>query len=99
MTIPDAIINQMKCIIYNDGHFAIEPIQMNCGANGCKKCINESKDDLIKCFGCKGEHQKKDLINLPINKLGETMVHTYLYDLLEYVDNSLKNISASISGI
>ena len=99
MPIPEAILNQMKCGILNDGHIAIEPIQLSCGANGCKKCISSSKDDVIKCFACNGEHQKRDVINSPINKLGETMVHTFLNDLLEYVDNSLKKSSDLISGI
>jgi hypothetical protein len=33
MPIPEAILNQMKCCFFNDGHIAIEPIIASCGGN------------------------------------------------------------------
>ena len=39
MPIPEAILNQIKCCFLNDGHIAVEPIYVNCGAHACKKCV------------------------------------------------------------
>jgi hypothetical protein len=45
MAIPDQVLNLMKCCFSNDGHIAIEPIPVSCGATAQaleKKCnINE----------------------------------------------------------
>jgi hypothetical protein len=39
MPIPEAILNQMKCCLFNDVHIAIEPILVSCGSSVCKKCV------------------------------------------------------------
>jgi hypothetical protein len=97
MSIPEAILNQMKCCFLNDGHIAIEPLIINCGGNVCKKCVVDYNEDVFKCFSCKENHKKVDLKKAPINKLAESMVHTFLNDLFEYVDTILKN--CSVKGI
>ena len=39
MSIPKEVLNELKCCFFNDGHIAIEPIFIDCGATGCKECI------------------------------------------------------------
>jgi hypothetical protein len=99
MPIPEAILNQMKCCFFNDGHIAIEPILASCGGNICKKCVIDSKEEAIKCFGCNESHKKGDLLKAPINKLAESMVYSYLNDLFEYMELTLEKCSASVKGI
>ena len=99
MPIPEAILNQMKCCFLNDGHIAVEPIIVNCGANACQKCVIDSTEDIIKCFSCKENHTKKDIIKYPTNKLAESMVQTFLNDLFEYVDTILEKSALSVKGI
>jgi hypothetical protein len=98
MPIPEAVLNQMKCCLLNDGHIAIEPIQLNCGANACRDCINCAKEEFFTCFSCKGQHEKKDSFNTPVNKLAETLLYSYLTDLFHYTETSLKIASDSIKG-
>ena len=99
MPIPKSLLDQMKCCFLNDGHIAIEPITISCGANACKKCVIDSKEEVMKCFSCKENHKKSDLINLPISKLAESMVKTFLNDLFEYVETILEKCSLSLGGI
>ena len=98
MPIPAPVINQMKCSFFNDGHIAIEPIQLKCGATACRECVNNSSDEKIDCNSCKEKHEKKDLINLPVNKVAETLVHNFLEDLLEDIKIKYKKIRSAIKG-
>ena len=68
MAIPEAFLNQMKCCAFDDGHIAIEPVLVKCGANACRECIKSTKGEVIKCFNCNGTHETKDSINSPIIK-------------------------------
>jgi hypothetical protein len=99
MPIPEAILNQLKCCLSNDGHVAIEPILVSCGSSVCKKCVIDSKDEAIKCLSCKENHKKSDLTRGPINKVASSMVQTFLNDLFEYVETATQKCSASIKGI
>ena len=99
MPIPEAILNQMKCCFLKDDHIAIEPILASCGGNICKKCVIDSKEETIKCFGCNESHKKGDLLKAPINKLAESMVHSFLNDLFEYMELTLEKFSVSVKGI
>ena len=99
MPISENLLDQMKCSFHNNGHIAIEPITISCGANACKKCVIDSKEEIIKCFSCKENHKKEDLIKSPISKLAESMVQTFLNDLFEYVEAILEKSAASVKGI
>jgi hypothetical protein len=61
--------------------------------------VIDSKKEEIKCFGCNESHKKTDLLKAPINKLAKSMVHSYLNDLLEYMELTLEKCSASVKGI
>jgi hypothetical protein len=99
MPIPEAILNQIKCCFNNDGHFAIQPTSISCGAIACKKCFDDSKEEVIKCFSCNKNHERAELNKAPISKLAEIMVQTYLNDLFEYVETIKKKCIASVKGI
>lgn len=90
MPIPDAILNQMKCCLNNDDHFAIDPIVLKCGASACKQCINDSKDSIFSCYSCNGKHEKKIFIDSPVSKLAQSLVHTFMGDMFECVETKLK---------
>jgi hypothetical protein len=99
MPIREAILNQMKCCFNNDVHIAIEPITISCGANACKKCVDDSKEEVIKCFSCNKNHEKAELSKAPTSKLDELMVQIYLNDLFEYVLTITEKSFASVKGI
>ena len=99
MAIPEAFLNQMKCCAFDDGHIAIEPVLVKCGANACRECIKSTKGEVIKCFNCNGTHETKDSINSPIIKSSESMVQYFLNDLFEYAKETMKTIVSKLSSI
>jgi hypothetical protein len=99
MPLPETLLNQMKCCLENDGHIAIEPIVLKCGKNACKKCIVDSKEEIVKCYGCNGQHGKKEVVDQKISSLGETLLHTFLNDLLDYVDQKLEKSAEALKCI
>ena len=96
MPLPEAVINQLKCCAFNDGHIAIEPVLVKCGANACKECV---KGEVIYCYTCNGTHETKDSINSPIIKSSESMVQYFLNDLFEYTKEIKKTIGSKLSSI
>jgi hypothetical protein len=98
MPIPDEVLNVMKCCLLNDGHIAIEPIQVSCGATGCKQCLLNSKKEEIDCYSCKGKHKTQDLKNIPVFKSFEHLVKSYVSDLFEYVKGILDKTASSLEG-
>ena len=81
MPIPEEVLNGMKCCLFNDGHIAIDPILVSCGATGCKQCLLRSNIEEIDCYSCKRKHRKQDLINTPVIKQVENLVKSYVSDL------------------
>ena len=98
MQIQKEVLNELKCCFFNDGHIAIEPIQVSCGAIGCKECICSSKEELIDCYSCKDKHVKRGLINKPKIKVVENVVISCLNDLFEYTRENLKNTFDLLKG-
>ncbi len=98
MPIPEEVLNVMKCYFLNDGHIAIDPILVSCGATGCKQCLLRSNIEEIDCNSCKGKHKTKDLINTPIIKQNENLVKYYVSDLFEYVKVNLDKTASSLEG-
>ncbi len=78
MPIPGEVLNEIKCCFFNDGHIAIEPIPLSCGAFGCKQCLLTSNKEEIDCYSCKGKHKMQDL-----KKSFENLVKSYVSDLFE----------------
>ena len=99
MPIPEEILNQIKCCLSSDGHIALEPIPVNCGATACNECIKNSNQELIDCLCCKGQHDKKSLINQPVQKAIESIVSYFLNDLLDYAKENFENMSLLLKGI
>jgi hypothetical protein len=84
MPIPEEILNGMKCCFFNDGHIAIEPIPVSCGAIGCKQCLLKSNIEEIDCYSCKEKHKTQDLKNTPVFKSVENLVKYKVSDLNMY---------------
>ena len=98
MPIQEELLNQIKCCLGIDGHICIKPIVFECGGNACKDCVNEADIELIKCYNCNQEHEKKDLTRAPLNKLAETLIKLNLTDLFKYVDHKLANATGYLTG-
>ena len=91
-------LKKIKCCFYNDGHIAIEPILVSCGATGCKECVHGAKEESIHCNSCKRKHEKKDLINQQKLVDVENIVNSNLNDLFEYVKMNLEKTSDLLKG-
>jgi hypothetical protein len=89
MLFPEEVLNGMKCCFYSDGHIAIEPILVSCGAIGCKQCLLRSNIEEIDCYSCKGKHKTQDLKNIPVIKTVENLVKSHVSHLFEYVKENL----------
>jgi len=98
MPIPEEVLNATKCCLLNDGHIAIEPILVSCGAIGCKQCILRSNIEEIDCYNCRGKHRTQDLKNTPVIKQVENLVKSYFSDLFEYVKENLDKTASSLES-
>ena len=77
----------MKCCLDKDGHISIESVVLNCGGSACKECIyNSGNNEMFDCNCCNKKHKKKDLLNAPVSKLADTMIHSYLNDFNQSED-------------
>ena len=98
MPIPEDLLHQMKCCLNNDDHIVNEPILLTCGSNACQKCIQESKNEILPCFGCNQNHRKKDYSNATINKIVQILINSFLSDLLSDLNRKIKNINEDLKG-
>ena len=98
MSIPKEVLNELKCCFFNDGHIAIEPIFIDCGATGCKECITASNMEKIECYSCKGKHLIEDLKNIKLVKSMENMVKSFVNDLFEYAEGNLEKLFNLLKG-
>ncbi len=98
MPIAEELLNVMKCGLLNDGHIAIEPILLSCGAFGCKQCLLTSSLEEIDCCSCKEKHKTKDLNETPVFKQNENLVKSNVSDLFEYVKENLNKTASSLEG-
>ena len=99
MTIPETLLKQMRCCLYDDEHIVHEPIVLKCGLNACKKCVDNSAISTLKCFGCNGTHEKNDLINAPISKFKESFIKSFLPNLFQDLNAKLKSICDLLKGL
>ena len=90
--------DDFKCCFFNDGHIAVEPILVSCGAVGCKECIASSKTEEIDCYSCKGKHKINDLKNTPVIKPMENTVKSNINDLFEYAKGNLEKSFNLLKG-
>jgi hypothetical protein len=60
MPISQKILNLIRCCLSDDGHIIIiEPVNLICGLNACKKCVDDSTLTTIQCFGCRESMRRK----------------------------------------
>jgi hypothetical protein len=98
MPIAEEVLNVMKCCLLNDGHIAIIPILLSCGAIGCKQCILRSNNEEIDCYSCKGKHRTENFKNTPVIKQVENLVKYYVSGLFEFVKVNLDKTTSSLEG-
>jgi hypothetical protein len=98
MSLPEAILTQIKCCLSNDGHIIIDPVLLRCKGNACKECVSDSKEEVITCYSCSGKHEKINLLNSTENTLAETLVKTFIDDLFEYTEKRIKKITETLKG-
>jgi hypothetical protein len=94
MPIPEAILNQIKCCLNEDGHIVHEPVLLKCGYNACKKCCSDQVVSTVKCLRCHAIHEKTELINAPNNKAIDFIIQTFLNDLFQDLNFKLESIKS-----
>ena len=99
MSLGGELLKQLKCCLSNDGHILHEPILLKCGANACKKCINESLSGTTKkCFHCNFNHEKVKDDDMTINSIADTLVKSSLSDLFEDLEIKMSNTVEFLTG-
>ena len=98
MPIPENILKQIKCCLHDDGHIVNEPVLLKCGANACKKCVSDSIEGMLKCYFCNGQHEKKDLLNAPNNKMVESVITLFLDDLFQDLNKKLESTTVLLKS-
>jgi hypothetical protein len=98
MPIPENILKQIKCCLYDDGHIVNEPVLLKCSANACKKCVSDSIDGMIKCFFCNDQHEKNYLLNAPNNNMVEYVVQPFLDELFQDLNKKLESTTVLLKG-
>ena len=92
MPIPEALLNQIKCCLNEDGHIVHEPVLLKCGLNPCKKCCSDPVVSIVKCLRCHAIYEKKELLTSPNNKLADLIIQTYLNHLFQDLNLKLDSI-------
>ena len=99
MSIHKEVLSELKCCFLNDGHIAIEPILVSCGAIGCKECICSVKEELIECSNCNGKHKTKEFENAPVIIAFENIVKFFVSDLIQFAKLNLEKTTDLLKGI
>jgi hypothetical protein len=94
-SIPDYVLNEIKCCLHEDPHILLEPVLLKCGGNACKGCINDIIKSSFKCLKCNSTHNKNDFIE---NKSTETFIRFLMKDLSENLNNEIKKMKGLLSG-
>ena len=98
MPTPQEILSQIRCCLNDDGHIVHEPILLKCGANACKKCVNETAEKFVKCFSCEDRHEKSDVLNVQVNHKAESIIISSLGMLFHDLALKVESVSALIKG-
>jgi hypothetical protein len=81
----------------NKNHIYEEPLAMSCGHLICKRCLKESKDEIIKCYSC-GTDNKNGLEDSKGVELAKQMIKIKIDNLAENVKIEFKNSLDSLKG-
>jgi hypothetical protein len=95
MPIPEALLNQIKCCLNEDGHIVHDPVVLKCSYNACKKCCSDLVVSTVECLRCHTIYNKNGLLNANNNKAIESIIKLFLNDLFQ--DLNLKQ--ESINGL
>lgn len=93
-TIPDYVLNEIKCCLHEDQHILLEPVLLKCGGNACKGCIDDHTKSSFKCFKCNLTHDKIDFIE---NKSIESLIRFVMKDLSKNLDHEIKSMKSLLS--
>ena len=100
MPIPEDILKGLKCCLSQDGHYVYEPISLECGANACKKCIdNVSNANKMKCQNCLQIHQNRNYSNFGVNIMVKNIMNLFLNDLIEELGSKLEFTEKQLKSI
>jgi hypothetical protein len=100
MSIPEVLLNQLKCCLNNDGHIVNEAIVLKCAGIACKNCFEDLKAEnlILNCYKCNRKHDKKVLLVAPRCELAETLIRTFIGDFFNYIENNMKLTSETIKS-
>jgi hypothetical protein len=94
-TVPEYILNEIKCCLHKDPHILLEPVLLKCGGNACKGCINDINKSSIKCYKCNLTHDKNDFVE---NKSTESLIRFVMKDLSKNLDDEIKAMKELLKG-
>jgi hypothetical protein len=94
-TIPEYVLNEIKCCFHEDQHILLEPVLLKCGGNACKGCIDDLKESFFKCSKCNSTHNKNDFFE---NKSSEALIRFLMKDLTENLNKEIKSMKGLLSG-
>jgi hypothetical protein len=76
----------------------VDPILLKCGGNACKRCLNDTKQEMVDCKKCKIKHEVKDLVECISNSLASLIVKDSLKDIFQYLDKKIEDLEESFKG-
>ncbi len=68
------VFSKFKCFL-STNHLVHEPILLSCDSNACRKCIENSISEVLKCKSCKEEHNRNEYLNVDANNLVENLLN------------------------
>ena len=90
MSLPSDVLPMIECCLNNDGHYVKEAILLPCGANACKKCLNELNNRKeFKCYKCQKMHKiNEDHAKAYNNPAIDILIEkVYLKEIIQKIKN------------
>ena len=95
MSLPDYVLNEIKCCLNEEQHILLEAVLLKCGGNACKGCINDPRKASVVCFKCISSHLKTDFTDC---KVAESLIRYVLKDLSKKLDDEIKAMKDHLKG-
>jgi hypothetical protein len=87
--ISEEILEELKCALSDEQHFAIEPITLTkCGHSVCKSCLPTDSNDAIQCKIC-GLITVQDHSNIETSKGSRQALKMCLDDIFDKLEKEL----------
>ena len=97
MSIPENILQKLKCCVSNPEHYIHEPVQLNCcSRNACKACIKNLNEE-FKC-NCQRVNKKIAYLNATTNETAEVLKETFIKPIMTEIEQKSNAIEILLNG-